>query len=64
VTPDELLEGGTLEVFDADEARSAIFQALGAASVCWDNLGDAVFDPDRCREIGDDLCRKLGIPPS
>ena len=33
--------------------RSAIHQALGAASVCWDK--DGVFDSTRALEIGEAL---------
>lgn len=33
-----------------------VFQALGAASVCWDNLsGAGVFDSTRAKAIGDAL---------
>jgi hypothetical protein len=40
--------------------EQAIFQALGAASVCWENPGGAgVFDSSRCKEIGDALLAYL-----
>lgn len=33
--------------------ESAVFQALGAASTCWENLsGTGVFDSDRAKRIG------------
>lgn len=36
--------------------RSAVFQALGAASACWDNLtGAGVFESDRACAIGERL---------
>lgn len=36
--------------------EEAVFQALGAASVCWDNLdGAGIFDSSRAREVGDKL---------
>lgn len=36
--------------------ESAVFQALGAASVCWESLeGTGIFDSDRAREIGERL---------
>jgi hypothetical protein len=35
---------------------SAVFQALGAASTCWESLeGAGIFDSTRAREIGDAL---------
>lgn len=36
--------------------ETAVFQALGAASVCWDSMdGTGVFQSDRAKEIGDTL---------
>lgn len=36
--------------------REVVFQAVGAASVCWDTPQDAgVFDSTRAKEIGDDV---------
>lgn len=38
----------------------AVFQALGAASACWDNLrGAGVFNSTRAKEIGDKLLAHL-----
>ena len=35
---------------------SAVFQALGAASTCWESLAGAdIFDSTRAKEIGDTL---------
>ena len=57
--------GGYLTSFDPDvieaEARekgedffaSVVFQALGAASTCWDK--DGVFESEKAKEIGDRL---------
>lgn len=43
-------EDGTLTL------RSAVFQALGAASTCWDNLsGAGVFQSEKAQEVGDKL---------
>jgi uncharacterized protein YegP (UPF0339 family) len=51
---------------DPDPLRSVIFQALGAASACWENLaGAGVFESDRAKAIGDDLLdflREQGVP--
>ena len=36
--------------------ESAVFQALGAASVCWEDMrGTGVFQSDRAKAIGDRL---------
>ena len=36
--------------------HEAVMQALGAASVCWENPGGAgVFDSERASAIGDEL---------
>lgn len=36
--------------------ESAVFQALGAASVCWEQMsGTGVFHSDRAKQIGDAL---------
>ena len=41
---------------EADPLRSVIFQALGAASACWDNLeGAGVFKDREAKQVGDDL---------
>lgn len=40
---------------------SAVFQALGAASTCWESLeGTGVFDSTRAKEIGDTLLAFIG----
>lgn len=39
---------------------SAVFQALGAASTCWESMADAgTFDDVRARQIGDALLEEL-----
>ena len=48
-----------------DPRASLIFQALGAASVCWGSLEDAgVFDSDRAKQIGNELLSELEDQPS
>lgn len=40
--------------------ESAVFQALGAASTCWESLhGTGVFQSDRAKEIGEVLMAKI-----
>lgn len=42
--------------------RTAVFQALGAASVCWENpAGAGVFDSTRAKEIGEALVDELDL---
>ena len=42
--------------------EEAVFQALGAASACWETLGNAgVFDSTRCKQIGDELLARIGV---
>jgi hypothetical protein len=36
-----------------------IFQALGAASMCWTGSPSGVFDSTRCKQIGDELIAAL-----
>lgn len=47
--------------FDRVESRQdAVFQALGAASMCWEYPEKAgIFESDRAKEIGDALLEKL-----
>lgn len=35
--------------------ETAVFQALGAVSMCWSETPSGVFDSTRAREIGDKL---------
>ncbi len=50
-------EHGTLS--DAE----AVFQALGAASTCWESLeGTGTFDSDRAKLIGDKLLEHVARP--
>lgn len=45
---------------DADTPRSAIYQALGAASVCWESMaGTGVFDDKRACEVAEALIQRL-----
>jgi len=48
----------TLHELDGEKLtlEGAVYQALGAASVCWEHPGAAgTFDPEQAREIGDVL---------
>ena len=36
-----------------------IFQALGAASMCWTGTPSGVFDSTRCKQIGEELIAAL-----
>lgn len=39
-----------------EDLESAVFSALGAASVCWDSMENTgVFHSDRASQIGDEL---------
>lgn len=45
---------------DCETAEEAIFQALGAASVCWQFPEKAgIFESDRAKFIGDQLIERL-----
>lgn len=40
----------------ATPIEQAVFEAIGAASVCWETLeGAGVFDSTRAKQIGDEL---------
>jgi hypothetical protein len=40
--------------------EEAVYQAIGAASMCWEDVAKAgVFDSTRAKEIGDDLLVKV-----
>lgn len=46
--------------WDAEDPTSAVFQALGAASVCWESPEKAgVFQSGRAKLIGDQLIIRL-----
>ena len=50
---------------ESDPKASLIFQALGAASVCWGSIKDAgVFDSGRAKQIGNELLSELEAQPS
>lgn len=58
-TLNELREKG-----ESDPEASLIFQALGAASVCWERMeGTGLFDSDRAKRIGDELLFELHGTP-
>lgn len=45
---------------ECETPREAVFQALGAASVCWEQIERAgVFESTRAKEIGDALVSRL-----
>jgi hypothetical protein len=49
--------------FDGLTIQEAVFQAIGAASVCWEHPEKAgVFDSDRAKDIGNGLLDRLGLP--
>lgn len=43
---------------DADLA-SYVFQALGAASMCWEERPTGIFESTRAKEIGEKLLEKI-----
>lgn len=46
--------------YDAETPTQAVFQALGAASVCWEHIEDAgIFESTRAKKIGEDLIEAL-----
>lgn len=47
----------------ATNVREAVFQAIGAASTCWENMeGTGIFDSDRAKQIGDELMEWVNRP--
>jgi hypothetical protein len=45
--------------------EEAVYQAIGAASMCWEDVAKAgVFDSDRAKAIGDALLAKVAAPHS
>lgn len=50
--------GDPRQPFEFDRAKTledAVFQAIGAASMCWAIIPRGTFDSDRAKEIGDKL---------
>lgn len=46
--------------FEPLDLQSAVYQALGAASVCWENLDSAgIFQSDRAVLIGEALIQRI-----
>jgi hypothetical protein len=44
----------------SSEVYTAIFEAIGAASMCWDpRLGDQVFNSDEAAKVAVNLCFKI-----
>jgi hypothetical protein len=46
-----------------EKCRSLIFQALGAASMCWTGTPTGTFDLTRCKQIGNELIAALDKEP-
>lgn len=46
-----------------EDATSAIFQALGAASMCWMDTPTGIFDSTRAKWVGDGLIAWLAANP-
>jgi hypothetical protein len=47
----------------ATNDREAVFQAVGAASACWDNLeGAGVFESEKAKDIGEELMGWVNRP--
>lgn len=45
---------------DAKTVEEVIFQAIGAGSTCWENLGGTgTFQDDRARRLGEDAMARL-----
>lgn len=44
----------------AATAEEVVFQAIGAGSVCWENMsGTGVFDDTQARAVGEDAMARL-----
>lgn len=46
-----------------DEINSAVYQALGQASMCWHPRPSGEFDSSAASEVGRLLCLKIGAEP-
>ena len=64
--PDDYVWTPDVADHDPERIKTAVFQALGSASTCWEHLEEAgVFDSDLARKIGDGLMKFLkaeGVP--
>lgn len=48
------------EFYEVKSLEECVFQALGAASVCWESIEEAgEFNSTRAKEIGDALLEKI-----
>jgi len=47
-------EDGTLSL------EAAVYQAIGAASVCWDDVPHGLFNSDRAKTIAEALMQRIG----
>jgi len=58
-----LISGDSMYLDDAKTSQEAVFQAIGAASVCWEHMdGTGVFDSDKAKEIGEELMEWMNRP--
>lgn len=44
---------------DEPTVEQLVYQALGAASVCWEGVPHGVFLSERCKQIGEELIKEL-----
>ena len=59
-TFDEILDEANREASDREVLQQEVFEALGAASTCWETPeGAGVFDSTRAKELGDGLMSKI-----
>lgn len=54
--PESVISERIFDWTTATPIESAVFEAIGAASVCWESMeGTGVFDSTRAKKIGDEL---------
>lgn len=46
----------------SEDDHTAIFEALGEASMCWEPRPTGVFESDEAKRVGEDLIKKLQLP--
>lgn len=45
---------------DCEDITQVVFQAVGAGSVCWENMsGTGIFQDDQARNVGDDAVARI-----
>lgn len=46
--------------FSGKDLETCVYEALGAASGCWESMeGTGVFQSERCKDIGDQLMKRI-----